>query len=79
MLVRCLYSSLVGGLPFMARVALLAWHFLCVPLVVSCPSSGGLPRRLGFSFMCTTLLPVVPVVGAAPLCLSGASMAQGAV
>ena len=29
----------------------------------------GLPRRLGFSCMCTAWLPVVPVVGAAPLCL----------
>ena len=27
------------------------------------------PRRLGFSCMCTSWLPVVPVVGAAPLCL----------
>ena len=29
----------------------------------------GLPRCLGFSCMCTAWLPVVPVVGAAPLCL----------
>ena len=29
---------------------------------------GGLPRSRGFSCMCTTWLPVVPVVGAAPLC-----------
>ena len=30
---------------------------------------GGFPRRRGFSCMCTTWLPVVPVVGATPLCL----------
>ena len=29
----------------------------------------GLPRRLGLSYMCTAWLPVVPVVGAVPLCL----------
>ena len=42
-LVKCLYSGLVGGLPCMARVAWLAslvgWRLLCVPLVVSCSSS----------------------------------------
>ena len=31
--------------------------------------AGGLPRRLSFGFMCTAWLPVVPVVGVAPLCL----------
>ena len=31
--------------------------------------AGGLPRRRGFSCMCTAWLPAVPVVGDAPLCL----------
>ena len=31
--------------------------------------AGVLPQRRGFSYMCTTWLPVAPVVGAAPLCL----------
>ena len=42
-LVGCLYSGLVGGLPLMARVALSAvlvgWRLLCVLLLVSCCSS----------------------------------------
>ena len=41
-LVRCMYSGLAEALPFMARVALLAYVgglAMCVPLVVSCPSS----------------------------------------
>ena len=40
---RSLYSDLVGGLPFVAPVAMLACDggmaLLCVPLVISCPSS----------------------------------------
>ena len=46
MLVRCMYSGLVAGLPFVARVVLLACCgglafivCVCVPLVVSCSSS----------------------------------------
>ena len=38
MLVRCFYSGPVGGLPFVARVALVGWLLLCVSLVVSCSS-----------------------------------------
>ena len=41
--------------------ALACWGFIT--------GAGWLPRRLGFSCMCTAWLPVVPVVGAAPLCL----------
>ena len=31
--------------------------------------AGGLPRRLGFSYMCVARVPVAPAVGAVPLCL----------
>ena len=45
MLVRCLYSGLVGGLPFMARVALLAYvgGLAFVVCVCVCAFGGFLP------------------------------------
>ena len=51
-----MYSGLVGGLPFVARVALLAWRLLCVLLVVSCSSSCLLMHSYASRIFVTTSL-----------------------
>ena len=70
-LVRCVYSGLVGGVD---RLSFRLSCFLRPSAQVLSrlgflPGAGELPRRLGFSCICAARVTVAPAVGAVPLCL----------